>query len=197
MHHVLSTMAHLSCHSGAVAYSLYNRLPNLFRGVVFICPMCKISDDMLPPTWVIELLQWLIGPSGTTSFLGYLPIAPSKNELRDVTHRIPEKGQLVARCPTSFCRNPRLATARELIHVTRRISDSLHEFTAPFLVVHGLADRVTDPKLSQTLYDEAPSKDKSIRLYPGMWHALTSSEPDENIDRVFNDCIEWILQRAS
>jgi hypothetical protein len=29
-----------------------------------------------------------------------------------------------------------------------------------------------------------------------MWHSLTSGEPDENIDRVFQDCIEWILKRA-
>jgi alpha-beta hydrolase superfamily lysophospholipase len=71
----------------------------------------------------------------------------------------------------------------------------LSTFDAPFLVQHGLADRVTDPKLSQALYDEAPSKDKTIRLYDGMWHSLCG-EPDENIEKVLNDSIEWILDRA-
>jgi acylglycerol lipase len=51
--------------------------------------------------------------------------------------------------------------------VTKKISGSLSEFDAPFLVQHGKADRVTDPKLSQMLYDEAKSEDKSIRLYDG------------------------------
>jgi len=182
---------------GAVAYSVYNRVPDIFKGVVFLCPMCKISDDMLPPEFVIDVMKWMTGPTGKTSWIGYLPIAPAKNELRNLTHRVPEKGQALSRCPTSFCRNPRLATARELVEVTRRISSSLHQFDAPFLVLHGKDDRVTDPKLSQQLYEESPSADKSIRLYEGMWHCLTSGEPDENIDLVMNDCIEWILKRSS
>ena len=181
---------------GAVAYSTYNRTPNLFRGVVFICPMCKISDDMLPPQWVINLLRWVLGPPGTTSLLGYLPIAPAKNQLFDLAHHLPEKAETVWRCPTTFARNPRLATARELLQVTQRISNNLCEFDAPFLVVHGREDRVTDPKLSLALYKESKSQDKSIHLYDGMWHALTCSEPDENIDRVFKDCSRWILDRT-
>ena len=50
---------------------------------------------------------------------------------------------------------------------TTRISSSLSEFDAPFLVQHGKADRVTDPQLSQMLYDEAKSEDKTIHLYDG------------------------------
>jgi acylglycerol lipase len=64
------------------------------------------------------------------------------------------------------------------------------------LIQHGLADRVTDPKLSQALYDEACSEDKTIRLYDGMWHALPG-EPDENIEKVYKDTIEWITDRIS
>ena len=182
---------------GAVSYSVYNTIPELFKGVVFLCPMCKISDNMLPPQPVINVLKWLIGPSGpTASWLGYLPIAPARNSLENVTHRVLEKRHLCSRSPLVFGRNPRLATARELIDVTQRISSSLNEFQAPFLVCHGKADVVTDPQLSQALYDESPSKDKTIHLYEGMWHSLTSGEPDENIDRVFKDCTEWILARA-
>ncbi|GKY96422.1 hypothetical protein MPSEU_000601700 [Mayamaea pseudoterrestris] len=180
---------------GAVAYCTYDRTPSLYRGVVFICPMCKIADEMLPPTWVIEILMWCIGKRGTTSVLGYLPIAPARGSLENTTHKVPEKRRLVSRCPTYLDRNPRLATARELIHVTQRISNNLHEFEAPFLVLHGKEDRVTDPALSVALYEESKSKDKSIRLYDGMWHALTGGETDEDIDMVFADMIGWILKR--
>ena len=140
--------------SGAVAFCTYNRNPSLYRGVVFICPMCKIADDMLPPAWVIDFLMWCIGKKGTTSFLGYLPIAPARSSLENTTHKIPEKRHLVARCPTYLVRNPRLATARELIHITQQISNNLHAFDAPFLVVHGKEDRVTDPSLSLALRRE-------------------------------------------
>jgi acylglycerol lipase len=177
-------------------------MPSVFRGVVFCCPMCKISPDMLPAAWVVDALCWLIGPSssssgqGGASFLGAMPLAPARQNIGDVGHKIRDKADLIDRTPLSFCRNPRLATARELIRVTQRISRSLADFDASFLVMHGLADRVTDPMLSQALFDEAKSKDKSIRLYEGMCHGLTSTEPNENIDRVFNDAIEWILLRA-
>lgn len=183
---------------GAVAYCTYNRIPDTFQGVVFVCPMCKISDNMLPPQYVIDILKYFLGPSGSAPTLfGYLPIAPSKNDLGRLTHRLPAKGQMSSWCPLIFDRHPRLATARELIDVTQRISCSLSDFDAPFLVLHGTADRVTDPKLSQALYDESKSMDKTIRLYADMWHALTFGEPDENIDIVFSDVIQWILARSN
>lgn len=181
---------------GAVAYSVQRLMPSLFRGVVFVCPMCKISEDMLPPQWVVDILSWMVGPSGTTSFLGYLPIAPAQSSLDEVAHKVPHKRDLLYRTPLCFGRNPRLATARELIAVTQRISSSLADFDASFLVMHGKNDRVTDPALSRALYEESKSKDKSIQLYEGMWHGLTSTEPDENIDLVFGDAIEWILART-
>lgn len=180
---------------GAVAYCTYQRMAHLLRGVLLGFPMCKISDDMLPSQWVIDLLVWLIGPSGTAGWLGYLPIAPAQQSLDDVSQRDPLKRLMSSRDPLSFSRNPRLATARELIDVTKRISDSLETFDAPLFVFHGLADKVTDPQLSQLLYDESPSDDKTIRLYEGMWHNLTTGEPDENIDRVYGDIISWIQER--
>ena len=64
--------------------------------------------------------------------------------------------------------------------------------TLPFFVLHGEADRVTDPDVSRALYERASSKDKTIKLYPGMWHGLTSGEPDENIENVFADIITWL-----
>jgi alpha-beta hydrolase superfamily lysophospholipase len=182
---------------GAVAYAVYNRTPSLYSGVVFVCPMCKISDDMLPPQFVIDALKWIVGPTGSeSSWIGHLPIAPSKSDLFETAHHVPEKAEQIYRCPTSYGRNPRLVTARELLHATSQISASLSAFDAPFLIVHGREDRVTDPQLSLSLYRESKSRDKSIRLYDGMWHGITSTEPDDNIDRVFRDCTGWILERC-
>ncbi|KVI12428.1 Alpha/beta hydrolase, N-terminal, partial [Cynara cardunculus var. scolymus] len=58
------------------------------------------------------------------------------------------------------------------------------------------ADTVTDPEVSRALYEQASSKDKTIKLYPGMWHGLTSGEPDQNIDIVFSDIISWLDKRC-
>jgi acylglycerol lipase len=100
---------------GAAAFSTYQRCPSLFSGVVFVSPMCKISDEMLPPRWIIDLLYKVLGPKGTYSALGCLPIAPQKGDLRQYSFRLSSKRDFVTRSPTCFVRNPRLATARELL----------------------------------------------------------------------------------
>lgn len=71
-----------------------------------------------------------------------------------------------------------------------------NKVTLPFIIVHGGADAVTDPAVSEALYTLAESKDKTLKLYPGMCHALTSGEPENNIDTVFSDIIQWLDERA-
>jgi acylglycerol lipase len=181
---------------GAVAFSIIKSHPEDYRGVIFMAPMCKIGKDMTPPEWVISLARKIAGPTGTATALGFLPIAPAKGDLKMLTFKLPRKRALISRPPSQFARKPRLATARELLDATQVISNSLGEFNAPFLVQHGTADRVTDPKLSQALYDESKSEDKTIRLYEGMWHSLTAGETDENTELVYNDTIQWILERV-
>lgn len=70
------------------------------------------------------------------------------------------------------------------------------QVTLPFFVLHGEADTVTDPEVSRALYERAGSGDKTIKLYPGMWHGLTAGEPDDNVEAVFADIIAWLDRRS-
>lgn len=70
------------------------------------------------------------------------------------------------------------------------------QVTLAFFVLHGEADTVTEPEVSRALYEKASSADKTIKLYAGMWHGLTSGEPDENIEIVFSDIIAWLDKRT-
>lgn len=76
------------------------------------------------------------------------------------------------------------------------LEETLHEITLPFFVLHGEADTVTDPEISKALFEKASTRDKTIKLYPGMWHGLTSGEPDANVDLVFADIITWLDVRT-
>lgn len=182
---------------GAIAYMVHGRIGHLFRGVVFGCPMCKISETMLPPKWVIKLLRHLVDPNSMASFVRSWPIAPSNNNLANLTFRLAEKKFMILRCPLIYGRRPRLVTAYNLLDVTKKVSGDLKNFDAPFLVLHGKADRVTDPKISECLYNESKSKDKTIKLYDGVWHAISHGETDENVDRYFKDITQWVLPRAT
>lgn len=56
---------------------------------------------------------------------------------------------------------------------------------------------MTDKAVSKQLYEVASSSDKTIKLYPGMWHGLLYGEPQENIEIVFADIVDWLNDRAS
>ena len=163
--------------------------------------MCKISDAMKPDDWVLDICKVVSGPQGSNPWFGYLPIAPTGGNMGDLTFKIPYKRDLADSCPTGYYRNPRLTTARELFLATLRITKHLEDFEAPFLVMHGKDDLVTDPQLSQALFESSKSRDKDIRLYDGMWHSITCGEAEEDIDLVFKVSVtgegsmftEWIL----
>ncbi|XP_043703602.1 caffeoylshikimate esterase-like isoform X3 [Telopea speciosissima] len=91
---------------------------------------------------------------------------------------------------------PRLKTALEMLRTSMSLEDSLNQVTIPFFLLHGEADTVTDPGVSRALYEQAVSKDKTMKLYAGMWHGLTSGEPDHNIEIVFADIIAWLDKRT-
>lgn len=117
---------------------------------------------------------------------------------------------------------PRLKTALEMLRTSMSLEETLNEVvilfsnfcssllvaicssqtsgvqvTLPFFVLHGEADTVTDPEVSRSLYEQASSVDKTIKLYPGMWHGLTSGEPDDNVEIVFTDIIAWLGKHTS
>lgn len=61
----------------------------------------------------------------------------------------------------------RVLTAFNLLRWTQDLESKLHEMDFPFLVIHGSHDTVTDPTVSQTLYEKAGSKDKEFVLLEG------------------------------
>src|SRR5581483_10781141 len=84
-------------------------------------------------------------------------------------------------------------TAKELLNALGDISDRMEEVTVPFLVMHGAADKVTDPEASQDLAARAGSKDKTIKLYPNLVHDLLH-EPEKQM--VMGDVEAWLEARA-
>lgn len=88
-----------------------------------------------------------------------------------------------------------LQTGHELLAASLDIEKNLQEVTLPFLVLHGTDDVVADPSGSRLLHERASSRDKTFKLYPGMYHVLMA-EPPADVDRVFADVMSWLDQRA-
>jgi alpha-beta hydrolase superfamily lysophospholipase len=84
-------------------------------------------------------------------------------------------------------------TARELLSAIAQIQDHMEEVTVPLLVMHGAADTVTPPSGSKALVDRARSTDKTLKVYPGMYHDLLH-EPEK--EQVTADLVKWLVDHA-
>ncbi|KAL5545354.1 hypothetical protein UlMin_009138 [Ulmus minor] len=113
-----------------------------------------------------------------------------------------KKGVLVSRDPEAlvakysdplvYTGSIRVRTGYEILRIASFLQQNLRNLRVPFLVLHGTTDKVTDPVASQKLYEEASSKDKSIRLLEGLLHDLLFEPEREDI---MMDIIKWLNDR--
>ncbi|XP_044501941.1 caffeoylshikimate esterase-like [Mangifera indica] len=175
---------------GAVALLLHKKDPTFWNGAILVAPMCKISEKVKPHPVVVNIL------TRVEEIIPKWKIVPTRDVI-DSAFKDPIKREEIRNNKLIYQDKPRLKTALEMLRTSMSLEHSLNEVTMPFFVLHGEADTVTDPEVSKALYKRATSKDKTMKLYPGMWHALTSGEPDENVDIVFGDIIAWLDTRTS
>ena len=88
----------------------------------------------------------------------------------------------------------RVRTGYEILRISTQLTRNFKFVNIPFFVLHGTADRVTDPLASQDLYNEAASEFKDIKLYDGFLHDLLF-EP-ERVE-IAQDIIDWMDKRLS
>ncbi|XP_030530596.1 monoacylglycerol lipase [Rhodamnia argentea] len=86
----------------------------------------------------------------------------------------------------------RVRTGHEILRISSYLMRNIKSITVPFFVLHGTADRVTDPLASQDLYNEAASKFKDIKLYEGFLHDLLFEPEREEIGQ---DIISWMERK--
>ncbi|KAH9795163.1 Hydrolase 4 domain-containing protein [Citrus sinensis] len=90
----------------------------------------------------------------------------------------------------------RLKTAFELLNATIDIEKQVGKVSSPLLILHGAEDKVTDPSVSQFLYEKASSTDKTLKLYEEGYHCILEGEPDDRIFTVISDIISWLDARC-
>ncbi|KAA8549157.1 hypothetical protein F0562_000841 [Nyssa sinensis] len=149
----------------------------------------QISEKVKPHPVVINIL------TRVENIIPRWKIVPTKDVI-DSAFKDPVKREQIRSNKLIYQDKPRLKTALEMLRTSMNLEDRLREVTVPFFVLHGEADAVTDPEVSRALYERASSRDKTIKLYGGMWHGLTSGEPDDNIEIVFSDIIAWLDKRS-
>ncbi len=86
-------------------------------------------------------------------------------------------------------------TSRLIAEMSKAMDDTLAragEVTVPLLTMHGDADKLTSPKGSAEFHANAGSADKTLKMYPGLFHEIFN-EPER--DAVLADLGNWLEAR--
>jgi len=77
----------------------------------------------------------------------------------------------------------------ELLNEIEKLPAKIPGISLPILIMHGSADRLSDPTSSKMLYDLVQSKDKTLKYYDGFYHEIFN-DPDRQ--QVFSDMEAWL-----
>ncbi|KAL2467420.1 alpha/beta-Hydrolases superfamily protein [Abeliophyllum distichum] len=160
-----------------------------WKGLVLSGAMCEISKKFRP-MWPIEKLlpaAAFIAPSWRI----VITQPPASRSYKEEWKR-----KLIERSPTrKTCGKPTAASALQLLKVCEYVKRNCHELEVPMLIVHGGEDMICDPEGAKFLYAMSTSKDKTLKIFTGMWHQL-NGEPNDSAEQVFNTILSWIEVRA-
>ena len=76
----------------------------------------------------------------------------------------------------------------ELFAGMQRIQSQAGGITLPIMILHGGADPMTSPEGSRFLYDAVSSRDKTLKIYPGLYHEIFN-EPES--EEIFAEVLAW------
>lgn len=174
---------------GAICTLICLKQRKEWSGLVLSGPMYEVSKK-LKPIWPLEMLLPLaafFAPSWRVSCTK----SPYSRSYKD-----PLKKKLVAKSPNRPINGkPPAITALELLRVCKFIKNKCLGLEVPFLILHGEEDTICDPDAVKYVFESAASKDKTLKIFPGMWHQLIG-EPNGSVQLVFDTMMDWIEVRA-
>jgi alpha-beta hydrolase superfamily lysophospholipase len=106
--------------------------------------------------------------------------------------RIPEEVEKYKTDPLIYQENIPTRTGYELYQMMQYIQNQAENFELPFLLIHGDADRLTNPKGSELLAKKAKSADRTFRIFPGGYHELINDSDREEVMKVI---VDWVEER--
>lgn len=108
--------------------------------------------------------------------------------------RDPEIVRLYVEDPLVFHGKMSARMLHELFAGMTAIQAEAGRITLPMLIMHGSADSMTSPEGSRFLHREIGSADKTLRIYPGLFHEIFN-EPEHA--EVYAEIVRWCDARLT
>lgn len=82
----------------------------------------------------------------------------------------------------------------ELFAAMQALRDNATRIELPLLIMHGSEDSMAAPEGSQYLYQACGSIDKTLKIYPGLYHEIFN-EPEKQ--QIYTELTAWLEERVS
>jgi alpha-beta hydrolase superfamily lysophospholipase len=149
-----------------------------FAGCVLSGP--AIKTELEPPTlqwWLIRSLSLLLPR------LGVLQLDASG------VSRDPAEVERYVNDPLNYSGKLSAREVSELFKSMNYAQQNVSAISLPMLLLHGGADVMASPEGSRFLDEHIASKDKTLQIYPGLFHEIFN-EPEK--EQVFGDIDTWL-----
>lgn len=166
---------------GLLAVSYLRKKKPAFRAVVLLSPALIVSRDLSPVLQKLAPLLNAVVPHLKTVRLDATAVSRDPKVVSDYVND-----------PLNYTGKVYVRTGHETLQATKSIRAYFPEFNWPVLILHGTADRLTEPDGSQLFYDQISSEDKTLRLFEGWYHELLN-EPEK--EQIFEMVRDWITSR--
>lgn len=160
-----------------VAYYLLDHQAG-FKGAIISAPMVRIPANITPMTITMGKILSSLAPKAGILGLDATGIS-----------RDPEVVKTYVNDPLVFHGKTPARLAAEMLKAMLRVTAEAEKINLPFIALQGSADRLVNPGDAQLLYDKASSKDKSIKIYQGLYHEVFN-EPERAV--VLKDVETWL-----
>lgn len=91
--------------------------------------------------------------------------------------------------PLTYKNNMRVGMGVQMNDTAKNVREHLPELKLPMFILHGEQDKLVNPSGSHLTYERAGSKDKTLKIYPGMYHEIMN-ERDREV--VIGDIVGWL-----
>jgi acylglycerol lipase len=149
-----------------------------FRGGILSAPFIKVSGSISQATITIGKILSVVTPRARLVTLDASGISRDSEVVKAYVND-----------PLVFHGKTPVRLGAELLKAMVRVRAEAHRITLPLIILQGGEDRLIDPACGQILYDKVGSKDKTIKLYEGLYHEVFN-EPERA--RVLKDVETWL-----
>jgi len=122
------------------------------------------------------------------------PKLPASKIKPSLTSSIQEKAQAYIDDPLIYSGGIRARTGYTIMTHANEIIERSGELNIPLLLLHGEKDGICNPKGSQHLMNHTNSTDKTLNIYPGLYHELLNEEAAPEIIQSISD---WFTARLA